>query len=107
MTIRIWDVAARKELAIWLGQGERIWSLAFSPDGGRLVSGSGSLSDALSTGELRIWDVLTGQQLLALPAHRSRVFEVKFSSGGRRLAAACRDGTVKLWDASSPTNAGP
>jgi WD40 repeat protein/tRNA A-37 threonylcarbamoyl transferase component Bud32 len=107
MTIRIWDLAARKKLATWHGQGERIWSLAFSSDGGRLVSGSGSLGFARSTGELRIWDVLTGQQLLALPADCARVFQVEFSSDGRRLAAACSDGTVKLWDAGSPTNAGP
>jgi len=107
MTIRIWDLAARKKLATWHGQGEPIWSLAFSSDGGRLVSGSGSLGYARSTGELRIWDVLTGQQLLALPADCARVFQVEFSSDGRRLAAACSDGTVKLWDASSPTNAGP
>jgi len=107
MTIRIWDVAARKELPRWHGQGERIWSLAFSPDGGRLVSGSGSLGSALSTGELRLWDVLTGQQLLALPAHCARVCEVKFSSDGRRLVAACDDGTVKLWDAGPPPTAGP
>ncbi len=71
-----------------------IYSVAFSPDGKRLVTGS---TDHTVT----VWDSATGQELLTLRGHSSDVSSVAFSPDGKRLATASFDRAVKLWDAAT------
>ena len=52
-------------------------SVAFSPDGRRIVSGS-------VEGTLKIWDMSTGKETLALRGHTSGVRAAAFSPDGRR-----------------------
>jgi hypothetical protein len=67
--------------------------VAFSPDGGRVVSGSGD-------GTLRFWDDRTGQPVGgSLEGHDKEVASVAFSRDGRRIASGSADGTVRLWPA--------
>jgi WD40 repeat protein len=68
--------------------------MAFSPDGGRLVSGS-------QDGWARVWDAAVGQELLRLTHHRGGVLGVAFSPDGGRLVSGGRDGTVRVWDAAA------
>ena len=58
LTVKVWDVATRKELATLQGT-EAVWSVAFSPDGKTLASAGGSISNV--PGELKLWDVATGR----------------------------------------------
>jgi RNA polymerase sigma factor (sigma-70 family) len=48
--IRLWDVATGRQLAAFAGHASDVASLAFSPDGKRLVSG-------LANGSVMIWDM--------------------------------------------------
>jgi WD40 repeat protein len=64
--------------------------VAFSPDGGRLASGSADET-------VRIWTVATGESRV-LGSHLGAVQYVTFSPDGKSLASASRDGTVRLWD---------
>lgn len=92
--IKIWDVAARKELRAWRGHRDNIFALAFSPDGTKLATCS---YDRM----IKLWDVATGAEIKNLKDHTDAVFSVAFSPDGKRLASASADRTVKIWDAMS------
>lgn len=72
------------------GHRNRVSSLAYSPDGSVLASGS-------QDGAIKIWDPQTGQALKTLEAE-ALVCSVAVAPDGRVLASGCSDGAVKLWD---------
>jgi WD40 repeat protein len=101
--LRVWDVATGQdaldgdEKAQGVGNAERLrtmHSLAFSPDGERIVSGHGG-------GRLWVWDANKFQRLFALGGHSLWVNDAAYSPDGRRIASASRDETIKLWDAAT------
>jgi WD40 repeat protein len=47
--VRLWDVVTFAAVAKLRGHGDYVHAVAFSPDGNRLVSGSGDYT-------LRVWD---------------------------------------------------
>ena len=69
-------------------------SLAFSPDGKRLATGS---EDARIT----LVDPVSGKVLRSSIGHASTVLALAFSPDGKRLASASHDRTVKIWDTAS------
>jgi len=77
--------------------GHEAWvsSVAFSPDGSRIVSGSDDLT-------LRLWDAATGAALgEPLRGHDEHVSSVAFSPDGTRIVSGSRDATLRLWDAAT------
>ena len=95
--IKIWDAETGQPIRT-LSQPSGPSSVAFSPDGRRLASGS---NDRFGGKEVKIWDVATGQELLTLEGHTGAVRDVAFSPDGRRLASASTDRTIKLSDSET------
>jgi hypothetical protein len=72
-----------------------VWSVAFSPDGRRVVTATGNTA--------RIWDVGSGVEVVALKGHKSNVWSAAFSADGTRVVTASSDNTVRVWDVSWAT----
>jgi WD40 repeat protein len=67
-------------------------SVAFSPDGKQIVSGS---HDQM----VRLWDAVTGAALQTLEGRPDFVDSMTFSTDGKQVVSGSWDGTVRLWDA--------
>lgn len=82
------------------GHNTAVASVAFSPDGKRIASGSG-VWQGKEPGEVKIWDAFTGQELLVCKGSVNQVMSVAFSPDGLRLAAGSFDGSVHVWNAQT------
>ena len=91
-TIRLWDVITGEEEGWLRGHTKDVESIAFSPDGKTLASGSRDKT-------VRLWDVATGKQKKVLKGHRKSIDSIVFSADGQMLASASRDKTIRVWDA--------
>jgi WD40 repeat protein len=77
------------------GHTDDINSVAFSPDGRLIVSGSDDHT-------IRIWDTGTGQTVVGPLYAHSGLFGVRsvaFSSDGKRVVSGGSDALVRIWDA--------
>jgi WD40 repeat protein len=71
-----------------------VYSVAFSSDGSRIVSGSKDCT-------VRIWDAVSDMVLYTLEGHTDWVRSVAFSSEGLHIVSGSDDRTVRIWDAIS------
>jgi WD40 repeat protein/tetratricopeptide (TPR) repeat protein len=90
-----WRQSHDRGLQTFQGETDQVLSVAFSPDGRRLASGS-------LDGTVKVWDTATGQAKQTLHGHNGLVSGVAFSPDGKRLASCggtpYETGEVKVWD---------
>ncbi len=72
------------------GHDLQVDSLAFSPDGSQLASGSDDHT-------IRLWSTRTGRFEGELPGHTDMVQALLYSDDATMLASSGQDGTVRLW----------
>ena len=88
----IWDTTVGRPVRTLLGHQKSIHSLAFSPDGGQLLSGS---ADATAI----LWNPATGVPIRTFRGHAGPIRSAAFSPDGTRILSASEDKTVVLWNA--------
>ena len=77
------------------GHTGSVWSIAISPVGKCVVSGS-------SDGTICIWDAETGKRMLApFKGHTDKVWSVGFSPDGKQVISGSADKTICIWDANT------
>lgn len=91
--IRLWNVATDESIGKpFEGHSESVNSVAFSPDGQTLASGSSDHS-------IILWNVETGQTIgKPLTKHSESVNSVAFSPDGKILASGSNDNSIILWE---------
>lgn len=86
-----WNPTTERILAGSTEAPGRIRSLAFSPDGTTLASGS-------TDGKVRFWDAESGALRSTFAAHDGLVLALAFSPSGAVLASGGSDTLVRLWN---------
>ncbi|KIW78702.1 hypothetical protein Z517_08541 [Fonsecaea pedrosoi CBS 271.37] len=78
----------------FMGHSNYVYSLAFSPKGNMLVSGS--FDEAVF-----LWDVRSGRVMRSLPAHSDPVGGVDFIRDGTMVCSCAGDGLIRIWDSGT------
>ena len=95
----LYDTSTHQEIALLREREGAVTSVAISPDGRALASGS-------EDGAIHLWNVVTGVHLRTLKLGEGMVESLAFSPNGRALASAhswirgsdAKDNAVCLWD---------
>ncbi|HIK12670.1 MAG TPA: serine/threonine protein kinase [Oscillatoriaceae cyanobacterium M33_DOE_052] len=77
-----------------LGHVNNIHSVAFSPDGKILASGS-------ADNTIKLWDVTTGKLRHSLSSNQGIIYSVSFSGDGKMLASGSSSGQIQLWNVAT------
>ncbi|KAJ6571391.1 WD40-repeat-containing domain protein [Mycena capillaripes] len=87
-------------ISVLEGHTNAVNSIACSPDGRHILSGS-------SDNTLRIWDAESGEELgQPLEGHTGWVNSVAFSADGKYCVSGSNDGTIRIWDVDSKEQVG-
>jgi serine/threonine protein kinase len=94
--IHIWDARSGKEITSFGGNTSGVFALVWSPDGKKVVSGSGSPNN-----NVYIWDVATGKVLATFGDHTASITALDWSPWTELIGTASMDHSVQVWNTLS------
>jgi WD40 repeat protein/serine/threonine protein kinase len=105
----LWNTMTGREIVRFAGLKGSVHSVAFSPDGARIASGSGSYGMPVEVeGRVALWDARTGKILADKTERLLNPLSVAFSPDGRLLGAGFgiwsgehAPGRLRVWDAQT------
>ena len=86
----LWKAGA-KEVRVFRGHHDPVWTVAYHPEGTLVASGSVDHT-------IRIWELETGRMLKILRGHSDTVRCLAFSPDGQILASGSTDRTIRIWN---------
>jgi mono/diheme cytochrome c family protein len=89
-TVRIYDVAQRREIRRIEAHADWVMAIAWSPDGAMLASAGRDKA-------AKLIDAASGNVLVTYPGHDEQVFDVVFSAGGNQVFSAGRGRELHRW----------
>ena len=89
--VRLFDLEKQRERTTLKAHKGHVSSLAFSPDGATLATGSWDQT-------VRLWDAATGRERETFQWSIGRVYRLAYAPDGLRLAAGSDTGAVLVWD---------
>lgn len=93
--VRIYSVTTGTLISTLAHPGRSVYSLQFSPDSTKLLSGN-------AEGDIIVSEVPTGQIVRSLNSGNS-FYRAVFSPDGQKIASADQDGKIRIWDVASWT----
>lgn len=94
MTLRVWDVEARKLRHEIAAHEKAIRAMCLSPDGVYAAT-------AADDDRVRLWKLEDGSRVADIEAGQDGVNDLAFSASGKTLVSAGDDHTIKLWEPMS------
>ncbi len=79
-TVKLWSLESHKKITTLQGHSSEVFSVAFSPDGKYLASGSKDKT-------VKLWSVESHKEVTMLQGHSSDILSVAFSPDGKYLAS--------------------
>ncbi len=89
-----WNRLSHLDLTTLKGHNSRIYSVNYSPDGKRIVTGCVDKT-------AKLWDAATGKEILTLTGHTGFLRSGAFSPDGKRIVTGSMDNTARVWDAAT------
>jgi WD40 repeat protein/formylglycine-generating enzyme required for sulfatase activity len=93
-TVKLWDAVSGSEIRTFLRYAGDVHSVAFSPDGRQVLSGS-------EDGTIKLWDVAIGSVIRTFIGPDDWTNSLAFSPDGKYIAAGFVGGIIKLWDVAT------
>ncbi|KAI1758442.1 WD40-repeat-containing domain protein [Xylaria castorea] len=92
--VQLWNTTTwENECKLPIVYGLPIASIAFSPDGQKLVSNS--------SGSVYVWDIAPGLAEYAFEGHCGRITVLVFSPDGSELISGSDDATIRIWNVTT------
>lgn len=97
-TVNDQDRAVRYFHSIMRGHRGAVYSAAFSPDDGMILTAS-------DDGTAKLWNTATGGMIANLPIQGDHITNAEFSPNGQLIVTASRSGIIQLWQVKAEEGA--